>query len=128
MTRNVILPTMYVDAVDYFPVNLELRFQGDPVQDIFAVIAINIRMDDVVESVEEFYLNVLPIENAIILTPRITVRILECKLCVLFIHYTDQQSYHLIVSKPAYLRDTLDPRTFPLFMRVIKLLWKKMYP
>ena len=93
MTRNVFLPTMYVDAVDYFPVNLELRFQGDPAQDILAVIAINIRMDDVVEAMEEFYLNVVPIENAIILTPRITVRILECKLCMLFIHYTDQQSY-----------------------------------
>ena len=86
----VFLPTMDVDAVDYFPVNLELRFQGDPAQDTLAEFTINIRRDNVVEAMEEFYLNVVPIENAIILTPRITVRILECKLCVLFIHYTHE--------------------------------------
>ena len=90
MTITVFLPTMDVDAVDYFPVNLELRFQGDPAQDTLAEFTINIRRDNVVEAMEEFYLNVVPIENAIILTPRITVRILECKLCVLFIHYTDK--------------------------------------
>ena len=69
-----------VDAVDYFPVNLELIFQGDPAQDTLAEFTINIRRDDVEEAMEEFYLNVVPIENAIILTPRITVRILDGKL------------------------------------------------
>ena len=118
------LQCTYVDVTDYSPVNRELTFRGKPAQDTLAEFTIRIKMDDVVESMEEFYLNVVPIENAIILTPRITVRILECKLCVLLllIHNTHEQSYHLIVSKPAYLRDTLDPGTFPLFMRVIKLL------
>ena len=81
---------MYVDVTDYSPVNLELTFRGEPAQDTLAVITVTIRMDDVVEAMEEFYLNVIPIENAIILTPRITVRILDGKLCVLFIHYTDE--------------------------------------
>ena len=80
---------MYVDVVDYFPVNRELTFRGEPAQDTLAEFVVTIRRrDDVEEPVEEFYLNVVPIENAIILTPRITVRILECKLCVLFIYYT----------------------------------------
>ena len=73
------------DVVDYFPVNLELRFQGEPAQITLAEFAVTIRRDDVVEPVKEFYLNVLPIENAIILTHRITVRILDGKFCVLFI-------------------------------------------
>ena len=69
--------------MDYFPVNLELTFRGEPAQETLADFVVSIRRrDDVVERVEEFYLNVVPIENAIILTPRITVRILECKLCV----------------------------------------------
>ena len=88
---TVIIVSPYnVDAVDYFPVNLELRFQGEPAQDIRALFAVTLRRDDVVEPVEEFYLNVVPIENAIILTPRITVRIPDGKLCVLFIHYTHE--------------------------------------
>ena len=75
------------DVVDYFPVNLELRFQGEPAQVTLAEFAITIRRDDVEEAMEEFYLNVVPIENAIILTYtcRITVRILNGKLCVLYI-------------------------------------------
>ena len=80
MTIIAFLPTMYVDVVDYLPVNLELTFRGEPAQDTLAEFAVTIRMDDVVEPVEEFYLNVVPIENAIILTPRITVRILDGKL------------------------------------------------
>ena len=74
-----------VDVADYFPVNRELRFRGEPAQDTLADFVVTIRIkDDVVEPVEEFYLNVVPIENAIILTPRITVTILNGKLCVLF--------------------------------------------
>ena len=80
MTIIVFLPTMYVVITDYLPVNLELTFRGEPAQDTLAEFAVTIRMDDVVEPVEEFYLNVVPIENAIILTPRITVRILDGKL------------------------------------------------
>ena len=76
----VFLPTMYVDVTDYFSVNLEIAFRGEPAQDTLAEFTIRIRMDDVEEPVEEFYLNVVPIENAIILTPRITVRILNGKL------------------------------------------------
>ena len=76
----VFLPTMDVDVVDYLPVNRELTFQGEPAQDTLEEFAVTIRRDDVVEPVEEFYLNVVPIENAIILTPRITVRILDGKL------------------------------------------------
>ena len=84
---TVIIVSPYnLDAVDYFPVNLELRFQGEPAQDTLALFAVTIRRDDIVEPEEEFYLNVLLIENAIILTPRITVRILDGKLCVLFNH------------------------------------------
>ena len=74
-----------VDVTDYFPANLELTFRGEPAQDTLADFVVTIRRtDDAVEPVEEFYLNVVPIENAIILTPRITVRILNGKLCVLF--------------------------------------------
>ena len=72
--------------------NLELRFRGEPAQDTSSEFAVTIRRDDVVEPVEEFYLNVVPIENAIILTPRITVRILDGKLCVLFIPITKLSS------------------------------------
>ena len=80
MTIIVFLPTMDVDVVDYLPVNLEITFRGEPAQDTLAEFAVTIKRDDVVEPVEEFYLNVVPIENAIILTPRITVRILDGKL------------------------------------------------
>ena len=38
---------------------------------------ITIAMDDIDEPVEEFYLNVIPDNNDIVLTPRITVRILD---------------------------------------------------
>ena len=70
---------MYIDVTDYIPVNDELTFRGEPAQDTVLEVAVTIKRDDVVEPMEEFYLNVLPIENAIILTPRITVRILDGK-------------------------------------------------
>ena len=106
---------MYVDVTDYFPVNLELTFRGEPVQETLADFVVTIRRrDDVEEPVEEFYLNVVPIENAIILTPRITVRILECKLCMLFIHYTHEQSYHLVSIYLSLL--TLEIASLPLRM------------
>ena len=38
---------------------------------------ITIVMDDIDEPVEEFYLNVIPDNNDIVLTPRITLRILD---------------------------------------------------
>ena len=58
--------------------NLELTFRGEPFQDTVAMFNITIIvMDDINEPVEEFYLNVIPYDNDIVLTPRITVRILD---------------------------------------------------
>ena len=57
--------------------NLELTFHGEPFQDTVAMFNITIVMDDIDEPVEEFYLNVIPANNDIVLTPRITVRILD---------------------------------------------------
>ena len=42
-----------------------------------AMFNITIVMDDIDDPVEEFYLNVIPDNNDIVLTPRIAVRILE---------------------------------------------------
>ena len=67
----------HIDSTDYPPVNLELTFRGEPFQDTVAMFNITIVMDDIDESVEEFYLNVIPGNNAVVLTPRITVRILD---------------------------------------------------
>ena len=131
MTIIVFLPTMYVDVTDYSPVNRELTFRGEPAQDTLAEFAVTIERDEVVEALEEFYLNVVPIENAIILTPRITVRILDGELCVLLfiIHYTLKQSYRLIVSKPAYLRDTYArSRDFPTIHACYKIVMEENVP
>ena len=57
--------------------NLELTFRGEPFQDTVAMFSITIVMDDIDEPMEEFYLNVIPYDNDVVLTPRITVRILD---------------------------------------------------
>ena len=57
--------------------NIELVFRGEPFQDTVAIFNITIVMDGIDESVEEFYLNIIPDNNDIVLTPRITVRILD---------------------------------------------------
>ena len=57
--------------------NLELVFRGEPFQDTDAIFNIIIVMDGIDEPVEEFYLNMIPDNNDIVLTPRITVRILD---------------------------------------------------
>ena len=62
----------HIDSTDYFPVNLELTFRGEPFQDTVAMFNIKILMDDIDEPVEEFYLNVIPDNNDVVLTPRIT--------------------------------------------------------
>ena len=67
----------HIDSTDYSPVNLKLTFRGEPFQDTVAMFNITIVMDDIAEPVEEFYLNVIPDDNDIVLTPRITVRILD---------------------------------------------------
>ena len=67
----------YVDSTDYSLVNLELTFRGEPLQDTVAMFNITIVMDDIDEPVEEFYLNVIPDNNDVVPTPRITVRILD---------------------------------------------------
>ena len=59
--------------------NLELTFRGEPFQDTFAMFNITIVMDDIAEPVEEFYLNVIPDNNDVVLTPTITVQILDCE-------------------------------------------------
>ena len=59
--------------------NIELTFRGEPFQDTVAMFNITIVMDDIDEPVEEFYLNVIPYDNDVVLTPRITVRILDGK-------------------------------------------------
>ena len=67
-----------LDSTDYYsPVNLELVFRGEPFQDTDAIFNITIVMDGIDEPVEEFYLNMIPDNNDIVLTPRITVRILD---------------------------------------------------
>ena len=58
---------------------LDLVFRGEPFQDTDAIFNITIIMDGVVEPMEEFYLNMIPDNNDVVLTPRITVRILDCK-------------------------------------------------
>ena len=67
----------HIDSTDYSPVNLELTFRGEPFQDTVAMFNITIVMDDIAEPVEEFYLNVIPDNNDVVLTPTITVRILD---------------------------------------------------
>ena len=57
--------------------NLELTFHGEPFQDTVAMFNITISMDDIDEPVEEFYFNVIPDDNDVVLTPRITLRILN---------------------------------------------------
>ena len=57
--------------------NIELVFRGEPFQDTIAIFNITIVMDGIDEPVEEFYLNMIPDNNDIVLTPRITVRILD---------------------------------------------------
>ena len=57
--------------------NLELTFRGEPFQDTVTMFNITIVMDDIAEPMEEFYLNVIPYDNDVVLTPRITVRILD---------------------------------------------------
>ena len=50
---------------------------GEPFKDTVAMFNIKIVMDDIDEPVEEFYLKVIPDNNDIVLTPRITVIILD---------------------------------------------------
>ena len=64
----------HIDSTDYSSVNLELTFRGEPFQDTVAMFNITIVMDDIDE---EFYLNVIPDNNDVVLTPKITVRILD---------------------------------------------------
>ena len=66
----------HIGSTDYPPVNLEMTFRGEPYQDTVAMFNITIVMDGIAEPMEEFYLNVIPDDNDIVLTPRITVRIL----------------------------------------------------
>ena len=73
----------HIDSADYSPVNLELTFRGEPFQDTVAIFNITIVMDDIDEPVEEFYLNVIPDNNDVVLTPTITVRILDGECAVL---------------------------------------------
>ena len=66
-----------IDSTDYSPVNLELIFRGEPFQDTVAIFNITIVMDDIDEPEEEFYLNVIPNDNDVVLRPMITVRIVD---------------------------------------------------
>ena len=51
----------------------ELVYPGEQDHVVFNITIIDDGDDD--ETIEEFYLNVIPVENAIVLTPRITVEI-----------------------------------------------------
>ena len=60
--------------MDYNHVNItELVYPGEQDHVVFNITIIDDGDDD--ETIEEFYLNVIPVENAIVLTPRITVEI-----------------------------------------------------
>ena len=60
--------------MDYNHVNvIELFYTEEQDQVTFNITIIIDDGDD--ETIEEFYLNVIPVENAVVLTPRITVEI-----------------------------------------------------
>ena len=93
----ITVPFSHIDSTDYSPVNLELTFDGEPFQGTVAMFNITIAMDDIDEPVEEFYLNVIPDNNDIVLTPRITVRILDGEWAVLTlsIYYSNVEGVYL---------------------------------
>ena len=68
--------------MDYNHVNItDLVYPGEQDHVTFNITIINDDDDD--ETIEEFYLNVIPVENTVVLTPRITVEI-GCSKIILF--------------------------------------------
>ena len=53
-----------------------LRYRGGRNRETLATFQVQILQDDVEEPSEEFFLRVIPVQNVVILTPVITVRIL----------------------------------------------------
>ena len=69
--------------MDYNHVNItDLVYPGEQDQVTFNITIVDDGDDD--EIIEEFYLNVIPVENAVVLTPRITVEIGCSKIDCLF--------------------------------------------
>lgn len=56
--------------------NTSFRFRGGNARETEISFEVQILQDDVEEPTKEFFLNVVPLRNTIVLTPLITVRIL----------------------------------------------------
>ena len=70
---------LFPASMDYNHVNkTELIYPREQDHVVFNITIIIVDTDDD-ETIEEFYLNVIPVENAVVLTPRITVEIGCCK-------------------------------------------------
>ena len=66
--------------MDYNPVNTTEVICSREQDNVAFNITIIVDDGDDDETIEEFYLNVIPVENADVLTPRITVEICGCKI------------------------------------------------
>ena len=70
---------MYVGTTnppDYVHTNKTFRYRGGSRRDTEVSFEVEIIDDGINELTEEFFLNVVAVENVIVLTPQITIRIL----------------------------------------------------
>ena len=61
--------------MDYVPIDFTFRYRGGNRRETEVLFPMVILDDGIDESTEEFFFNVVAVENVIVLTPLITVRI-----------------------------------------------------
>lgn len=73
---SVSFRSLHKAPMDYVPMDSLFRLRGGQFQETELYFSVQIRQDSIAEPTEEFFLDVVAIQNVIVLTPVITVRIL----------------------------------------------------
>ena len=68
--------SLYKAPMDYVPMDTLFRLRGGQFLETKLNFKVQIHQDSIAEPTEEFFLDVVAIQNVIVLTPVITVRIL----------------------------------------------------